>query len=120
MRWCLAKEWFIKDALSFKNLSSFFHKNMVKSLSKLYGTISKRKINEAKNIVRKICKINGTEFPNIILDDISLQEKTEADKNKSQVEGTLGQMFRSKRFFMEILFDRSPHTSNFGLSHRIS
>ena len=25
MRWCLAKEWFIKDALSFKNLSSFFH-----------------------------------------------------------------------------------------------
>ena len=93
---------------------------MVKSLSKLYGTISKRKINEAKNIVRKICKINGTEFPNIILDDISLQEKTEADKNKSQVEGTLGQMFRSKRFLMEILFDRSPHTSNFGPSHRIS
>ena len=99
MRWCLAKEWFIKDALSFKNLSSFFHKNIVKSLSKLYGTISKRKINEAKSIVLKIAKINGKEFPNIIFDKISLQEKTGDEKNKCQVEGTLGQMFRSKRFF---------------------
>ena len=73
---------------------------MVKSLSKLYGTISKRKINEAKSIVGKICTINGTEFPNIIFDQISLREKTVADKNKCQVEGTLGQMFRSKRFFL--------------------
>ena len=99
MRWCLAKEWFIKDALSFKNLSQFFHKNRVKSLSKLYGTISKRKINEAKSILRKIARMNRKEFPNNIFDEISLGEKTGADKNQCQVDGTLGQMFRSKRFF---------------------
>lgn len=63
---------------------------------------SKGKINEARNIVRKIARINGTEFPNVIFDKISLQEKTEEEKNKWELQGTsMGQMLKSRRFLLK-------------------
>ena len=59
---------------------------------------SKGKINEAKRIVRKIARMNGADYPNVIFDKISLQEKTVDEKNKYEMQGTMLQMVKSRRF----------------------
>ena len=53
--------------------------------------------------MRKISRINGTEFPSVVFEKIALQEKTE-EKNNCEMEGTLAQMLKSRRFDVNIIF----------------